>query len=348
MSDAGQVTQHDHPGWYGAVMSTAVLSVIAHQERIIWKAPWLDVVAVALLLVTTVLALVLAPRYLGELLRPGVAKQALGDPETGSLLGTVPAGILLLAAAWGSVGPLLVPLAVAVWIDAVLTGIGAVLALWVGMMWATSTGRGSKGLDGVNGSWLIPPVCTMLVALAVAPVIVEAPSGVAEVLLLVGYAFLGAGLFMFVVMLALLVARLIFGTRLPGRLAPTMWVPLAPAGILGIAAIHLTQSAVHVGIANDVTLDVAAGVAAMGLGFGLWWALFAAMDLARMRREGEVTFQPGWWAFVFPPAAMLLSLLGIEELFANDHLRWFSAPLCVLLLVLWGYVITRSIPRARN
>jgi tellurite resistance protein TehA-like permease len=344
---AADAARRAHPGWYGAVMSTAVLSVLAHNERLIWGAEWLDWLAVALLLITTVLAIVLAPRYAGPLLRPGAAHAMLDDPDTGSMLATVPAGILLLASAWGSVGPLLIPAGAALTIDAVLAAVGAVLAIWVGMMWATSTGRGSKGIAGVNGSWLIPPVCTMLVAAAIAPLVIPNP-GLGEVLLLVGYGFLGAGLVMFVVMLSLLVTRLILYPDLPSSLAPTMWVPLAPAGIIGIAAIRLTQGAVGIGLTEKTSVDVAAAVAALGFGFGLWWALFAALDLARMRRTGTLTFQPGWWAFVFPPAALLLSLLGIEELFSNDHLKWVSAPLCLALLALWGYLVVKSLPRVKR
>jgi C4-dicarboxylate transporter/malic acid transport protein len=336
-----------HPGWYGAVMATAVLSLIAHNERIIWGASWLDVLAVTLLLMTTLLAVVLGPRYFRRLRTPGFARDQLGDPDTGSMLATVPAGLLLLGGAWGTVGPLIIPVGAALTIDAALTVVGAVLALWVGMMWATSTGRGSKGLAGVNGSWLIPPVCTMLVATAIAPLVRPNP-GIADVLLLIGYGFLGAGLIMFVVMLALLVARLVLHPNLRSALAPTMWIPLAPAGILGIAAIRLTQGAVGVGLVDPATVDMAAVVAALAFGFGAWWALFAAIDLARMRQAGVIAFHPGWWAFVFPPAALLLSLLGIEELFHSDHLKWLSAPLCLALLVLWGYLVVKSLARIRS
>ncbi len=339
--------EHAHPGWYGAVMSTAVLAVIAHEERVIWGAEWLDWLAVALLLTTTVLALVLAPRYTRTMVRPGAARTMLGNPDTGSMLATVPAGILLLAAAWGTIGPVAVPVGAALTIDAVLAVVGTVLALWLGMMWSTSTGRGSKGLAGVNGSWLIPPVCTMLVANALAPLIAS-NADFADVLLLIGYGFLGAGLVMFFVMLALLVARLILHPDLPGALAPTMWVPLAPAGIFGIAAIRLTEGAIDVGIADPATIDMAAVLAALGFGFGLWWALFAGVDLARMRRTGTVTFQPGWWSFVFPPATLLLSLLGIEELFQTDRLKWISTPLCLVLLVLWSYLAVKSLRRQRE
>ena len=334
-------TSRSHPGWFGAVMSTAVLASLAHQERALWSQAWLDVVAVALLLITTALALVLAPHSLAIVLRPGVARDVLGDPDAGALLATIPAGILLMAAAWGGIGPVAFPDGLALTIDAVLTVLGAGLALWVAMLWNTSTGRGAKGLQGVNGSWLIPPVCTMLVAVAVDPLIAANPA-YAEVLLLVAYGFLGAGLIMFLVVMALLVARLILAPNLAAALAPTMWVPLAPAGIIGIAAIRLTSSAVTVGVANETTLAVAAAIAALGFGFGLWWALFAGLDLARMRRTEHVAFHPGWWAFVFPPAALLSCLLSIEALFATDHLRWLGTVAFVGLFLLWLYVIVRS------
>jgi tellurite resistance protein TehA-like permease len=323
-------------------MSTAALASIAHQERNLWNQSWLDAVAIVLLLIASVLAVVLLPRYLAHLMRPRVATRALGDPNAGALLATVPAGILLLAAAWGGIGPAFVAPGVARWINGVLVVAGAALALWVGMLWNASTGRGARGLEGVNGSWLIPPVCTMLVAVALDPLIAPHPS-YADVLLLVGYGFLGAGLVMFVVVMALLVARLILAPDLPGALAPTMWVPLAPAGIIGVAAIRLTSSAVTVGVADDTTLAVSAAIAALGFGFGVWWGLFAAFDLARMRRTRPIAFQPGWWAFVFPPAALLLCLLSIEELFRTDHLRWVSALAFIGLLGLWLYVLVRSI-----
>ena len=338
---------HAHPGWFGAVMSTAVLSVLAYQERTVWDAPWLSAVAVGLLIVTSVLALALAPRYARSLVRPGVVTAELGDPDAGSLLATVPAGILLLAAAWGTVGPLVIAADAALAVDAVLAVIGGLLAVWVGMMWNTSPGRGSRGLAGVNGSWLIPPVCTMLVALAIAPLVtVDARAG--AVLLLVAFAFLGAGLVLFVVVLALLVARLVLHPDVPATLAPTMWIPLAPAGVIGIAAIRLTDGAIGIGLAEPSMRYAATAIAALGFGFGLWWALFAALDLARLRRRGGMAFHPGWWAFVFPPAALLLSLIGIEELFSSDYLRWVSGPLCLLLLVLWGYVAARSLPLMRR
>ncbi len=333
-----------HPGWYGAVMSTAVLAILAHQERVVWDQPWLDVVAVVLLLIASALAVLLSPRYASRVLRPRVARAELGDPDAGSLLATIPAGILLLAAAWGQIGPVLVPQGAALWINGVLAILGAFLALWVGTLWNTSTGRGSRGIRGVNGGWLIPPVCTMLVAVAIGPLIVP-NAGYADVLLLVGYAFLGAGLVMFGIVMALLVARLILAPDLPGSLAPTMWVPLAPAGIVGIAAIKLTSAAVTVGVADPTARAVSAAIAALGFGFGVWWALFAALDLARMRRAREVAFQPNWWAFVFPPAALLLCLLSIEELFPTDHLKWLSTAAFAALGVLWCYVILKSVPR---
>lgn len=336
------VASRSHPAWFGAVLSTAVMSILAHQEGLLLKQPWLNTAAIALLLIATAVAFMLAPRYVPNLLRPKQARADLGEPNAGALLATIPAGILLLASAWGTVGPSVIPAAAALATNAVLAVIGALLALWVGMMWNTSVGRDIEGLKGVNGSWLLPPVGTMLVALALAP-LVPAYRGIADVLLLVGYAFLGAGLIMFLIIMALFVARLILAPNLPGTAAPTMWVPLGPAGILGIAAIRITESAVAVDAVSKSALILAAAVAAMSIGFGLWWALFAALDLVRMRRHEHIHFQPGWWAFVFPPSALLLSLVGIQQLFPSDRLSWASVVAFIGLMGLWLYVAFRSV-----
>ena len=59
------------------------------------------------------------------------------------MLATVPAGILVLAVAWGRLGPTLLPVSTSLWINAVLLAIGVAVALPLGLAWSASMLRSS-------------------------------------------------------------------------------------------------------------------------------------------------------------------------------------------------------------
>ena len=204
----------------------------------------------------------------------------------------------------------MVPAGVALWIDGILLVIGAVLALVMGTLWAAAILRATPGLEGVNGGWLIPPVMNLLVPLALAPLIIANPSA-APVLVLVGFAFYGIGILLFIAMLTLLVARLALRDPLPAGMAPSLWIPLAPAGMMGLALLRLEQAAEGAGVPGFTGTTAGLVVAAMGIGFGLWWAVFAGLELRRIRAAGGPPVHPGWWGFVFPIGAMTLSIAAV-------------------------------------
>lgn len=331
-----------HPGWFGAVMASAVLSIVVLQESRLQAWTWLAHVAFAILVIATVASALLLPGYVRRVLRRDDLKREIADPVRGPLLATLPAGLLLLAAAWGTVGPVGVPEGAGIAVDAVLATVGALGALAYSLAWNTSPIRGAGGLQGVNGGWLIPPTSLALVAIALAPIAGYVDDW-GRALLATGLLFLGAGTVMSFAVFALLVARVALHPEIPAALAPSMWIPLAPAAVIGIASVRLAQSAEQHGIVPSAVVSGAGIVAALGLGLGLWWAAFAAWDLRRIRRNEPIAFQPGWWAFLFPPSAMVLSFQMLVLDFGRGHLVWLTMTCSVLLLALWAYVMTRSI-----
>ena len=116
----------------------------------------------------------------------------------------------------------------------------------------------------------------------------------------VGFAFLGIGAVLFLAMFGLLVTRLALRPRQLPQLAPSLWIPLAPAGILGFALLRLLQAGQAAGVEGFTSDTAGVIVASMGIGLGLWWALFAGLETLRLRRDGGVPFHPGWWGYVFP------------------------------------------------
>ncbi|MEI2784329.1 MAG: hypothetical protein V9E82_01305 [Candidatus Nanopelagicales bacterium] len=321
-----------NPGWYGAVMGTGATALAISVQAATWQTSWLRWMAHIFLVLASVLAVVLLPRYLGRLRDRAALVREIGDSAHGAMLATLPAGLLVLAAAWGRVG--WAP--IGVWVDIVLVSVGALLALWLGLMWSAGLLRGANELVAVNGGWLIPPVMNLLVPLALAPIIVRFPQA-AQLLTVVGFAFYGIGAVLFLAMLTLLIARLALRPPLPAQQAPSMWIPLAPAGVLGMSLLQLLRAAQEAGVPGA---SITAGliVSSMGLGFGLWWAGFAWIELRRALPSAN----PGWWGFVFPVAAMTLSLANLGLYTQVGVLEVLGALATTVLLGLWGFVAART------
>ena len=314
-----------HPAWYGAVMGTGAVALALSVQALTWEVQWLDWAAKAFLVLASVLAVALLPRYVRRFRDRAALLAEVGDPAHGAMLATLPAGLLILATAWGRVGwqPL------GLWVDAVLLVVGVLVALVLGLWWSSSMLRGQQGLEGVNGGWLIPPVMNLIVPLALAPLIIKFPG---PVLPIIGFMFYGIGVFLFLSMLTLLIARLALRPPLPAAMAPSMWIPLAPAGVVGLALLQLLKA---------TGADPAPGVvvAAMGLGFGLWWAAFAWLELRRSRPP----LHPGWWGFVFPVAAMTLSWANVALASGVVGLEVVGALATAVLLGVWGLVGVRTV-----
>lgn len=162
---------HHHPAWFGVVMGSGAVSLVLASQSDAWSIPALESLAAGVLVVASLAALLLWPRYLRRLADRRALAEELADPAHGAMLATFPAGLLVLAVAWGRVGPTLIGDAAAVFVDAVLLAIGAVVTLVLSAWWATSIGRSGVGLEGVNGGWLIPPVMNLIVPLGFVPII---------------------------------------------------------------------------------------------------------------------------------------------------------------------------------
>ncbi|CAB4858988.1 MAG: hypothetical protein F2793_00535 [Actinobacteria bacterium] len=340
-------SMHAHPAWFGSVMGTAALAVVLSNEGQTWAAPWMDPIAVAVLVAATAFAVALVPRYVRRFFQTERLRADLSDPSIGPMLGTFPAGILLLASAWGVVGPILVGATAALWIDAILLIVGVVLALGLSIAWAALTSRSDIGLASVHGGWLIPPVMNLLVPLAIVPLVFANP-GTASVLILIGLAFLGIGACLFIAVFAMIVARVAICPPAPALVAPSLWVPLAPAGLLGAATLRLLQAGVAGDLWGPQAVWFGTAIAAMGIGFGLWWAVFALLELMRLRRSGGLPFHIGWWSFVFPTAAMALSIGAVGDATGLLAVEALGAIAALVLACVWATVATRTILAVRE
>lgn len=336
-----QATPYRHPAWYGSVMGTGAVALALAAQGTAWDIHWLSQSGGIMLVVASVLAVVLLPRYLKRAGKPSELSTELGDPGHGAMLSTLPAGLLVLATAWGRIGPEFVSSGIALWTNAVLLIIGALLATVLGIWWSTLMLRSTPKLEGINGGWLIPPVMNMLVPLPMAALISANPD-LAPSLVLVAFVFYGIGVILFVSIMTLLIARLALREPLPAQMAPSLWIPLAPAGMIGLALLRLQQAAATAGVPGYDGVAFGIAVAAMGVGFGLWWALFAWVELRNIRANGGPPLHPGWWGFVFPIGAMTLSITAIGTATDIGWVKVVGAIATALLSLVWVLVAIRT------
>ncbi|MFY9232696.1 MAG: hypothetical protein WAO50_12405 [Candidatus Nanopelagicales bacterium] len=333
---------HQHPAWFGSVMGTGATSIVLVTQSETWDLPWLAWLGVAFLLLATGLAIVLWPRYGRRLVRRRELVTELSDPGHGAMLATLPAGLLVLAAAWARVGPEIIPTPVAVWIDIVLGVIGVILATGIGIVWANAIASNTNDLASVNGGWLIPAAMNLIVPLTIVPVMLEYPEQ-APWLMVVAFAFFGIGTVLFMAMFTLIMTRLALRPRQVAQMAPSLWIPLAPAGVLGFGLLRLLQVGEEIGLPGFDGTTAGIVVASMGVGFGLWWALFAGLEQIRLRREGGVPFHPGWWGYVFPVAAMTLSIIAIGTSLDSAPIKAAGVIATLVLALVWVLVAVRTI-----
>ena len=148
-------------------------------------------------------------------------------------------------------------------------------------------------------------------------------------------------------MFTLLIARLALRPALPAAMAPSLWIPLAPAGVLGFALLRLLQAGEAAGVEGFTSPTAGLIVTAMGIGLGLWWALFAGLQLLRLRRAGGLPFHPGWWGYVFPIAAMALAISATGEALDALGIQVSGALATVLLIAVWLLVAVRTVRLVR-
>lgn len=305
---------HTQPAWYGSVMGTGAISSLLYvtYERVDW--PVFLWGAMTMLWLATVLAVLLWPRYFRRLGKKNELAHEIADPTHGAMLATFPAGLLVLAIAWGNVGPETISSNYALRIAGVLLIVGGLTALIYSPLWASVISRVEVPLAKVNGGWLVPVVMNLLVPIAMVPIIQEFPNQ-APILIAIGFGFLGIGSLLFIAVFTLLIVRIATQGSLPSPLVPSLWVPLAPAGVFGIGIIRLFQSGVQAGMINEDLMVLAEIMAAMSVGFGLWWAIFAGIDTRRAVKYGGIPFHLGWWGVVFPVVSMAIAINQLNQIF---------------------------------
>jgi C4-dicarboxylate transporter/malic acid transport protein len=336
------------PNWGASVMGTSALSVallavgegsgVESATRMAARA----LLVIALLAGIAVLGAT-AARWIRH------RAEALSDlrhPVKGGMTATAAGALLTLAVAVGKVGPGFLPQGLILPTVTALAALGGLLALLIGWEFLAEvfTSR-DAALMQMSGSWFVPPVVTIIVPLALLPLVVAHPDAGRDLMAL-SWAFLGMGAVLYLVVTATLFVRSISHPLPPAGLAPTLFIGMGPAGLLGLDMIRMAQVSVQTGIAPESLVTSLLPVATMMWGFGLWWMVSALIVL----RRGYPTlpFSLSYWGFTFPLAAWTIATIVLGRAWDSGLLNAIGWAATAALTVLWLYVAGRTVAGIRS
>jgi C4-dicarboxylate transporter/malic acid transport protein len=342
-----------HPGWFGAVMGTAIVGVAAYLNP--GNLPGLATAArdagQVMAVLAAVLAVVLGVPYLTRWVRHRDAALAdLRDPMAGALYGTFPGGILVLGATAAIIGPSLMPAGTARTLTAALAWAGVPLAFAISVTFAYLLfARPATAHQAVNGGWFIPPVVNIVVPMVLVPLIPGASPATARLLLAACYAFWGMGFLLFLLVATTLHHRLIEHPLPHAGLAPSLWIGLGPVGVGTITLVKMAAAGTAAFGPRAGAVAAVSRLAATALwGFGIWWLAAAIVLLADYLRHGPLPYGLGWWAFTFPLGAFTVATLTLARAWHLTLLEWAGAALFILLAAFWLTVTARTLRALRT
>ena len=193
-------------------------------------------------------------------------------------------------------------------------------------------------LDHITPGIFMPPVGLVVIPVAGGPLLAAQPDVLRDLALTINAIGLGAGIFMYMALLALAFHRFYVHKRLPPNMAPTFWVNLAPLGVIVISLLNLVAVAPFAG-------DKSAYLMAVFLiwGFGAFWLVLAMLFTWSVRKLAPLPFSLVWWAFTFPLGAFTLGSQRLSEATGLITPLAFGGLAWVLLAVIWTLTLIKTI-----
>lgn len=300
---------------FGAVMGIAGLGLLWRETAAVFGAP--PAVGEALVFTGAALLVVIGLAYVAKILRhrPRVAAEYANSAQVG-FFSTIPIGGLLVSA--GMI-PYSTALADALWWPSTALMFALSLLLVARLL------AESHPVDSANGSWLICTVSPIIVPLA------GLPLGHHEI----SHFMLSIGLFMWVVMFAIVLNRTIFGSEMELGLRPTWFIFIVPPAITFLSYLEITGG----------TLDFFARSLFYLTMFLTAVLLYVARGFLRW------PFTVAWWAFTFPLVAMAFAAVtyhAADPRPATAALALAAIALTTAIVALVAYRTARNLLTGRG
>ncbi|MBI4755642.1 MAG: SLAC1 anion channel family protein [Betaproteobacteria bacterium] len=284
---------------------TTVAHAVLGLPALVWQ---------VLAVVVSVLFVFLAAVYAAKLVRhPQAVRSERAHPIRVNFFPTISIGILLLAILWADEAP---GIAAVLWMAGAALHLAFTLSIMSGWIHHTH-----YDIKHANPAWFIPVVGNIIVPVA----------GVRFAPPEVSWFFFSVGLVFWLVLLTIVMYRLFFHEPLPQRLAPTLFILLAPPSVGFIAYVALTDQ-----------LDAFARIL---YHTALFLTLLLATNAARFFR---LPFFISAWAYSFPLAAMTIATLVMGVRSGEAFFTWLGGALLAVLTVVVALLAVRTAVAARR
>ena len=311
------------PGWFAAVMGTGVLAITTHALAARWA--MLAPMALALHYFNLLLFIVLSLPWLTRwIAHRDAALATLKHPVQASFYPTFSIAMLVIAAQFLAFGQQIDLALLFWWPGALLTFVFSFAVLY-----SMFSGE-HVGLEHVTPAKFIPAVGLVVIPIAGGPLLAHLQGAAHELALFANIFGLGAGILMYVGLLSLTIQRKYLGKPAFGILTPTVWIHLAPIGVIPVSLLNLVE---HLPFPADRGVFIVLGL--LFWGFGVWWLVMAPLLTLAARRRGMLPFALSWWGFTFPLGAFAVSSFRLSRLSGIESVGWVGTAAWGLLLALW-------------
>lgn len=326
-----EICRHFAPGWFASVMGTGVLSLTTHALALRWHV--LMPLAWGLHFFNIFLFVLLAVPWLSRwIIFREAALATLKHPVQASFYPTFSIAMLVIAAQFLVFGTQ-IQAAMFFWSVGALITIGFSFAILFSMFSGEHV-----GLEHVTPAKFIPAVGLVVIPVAGAPLLDHCQGEFRNLVLLLNIAGLGAGLLMYVGLFSLTLQRKYLARPAFGILTPTVWIHLAPLGIIPVSLLNL---------AERLPFSVPTGALLLaGLffwSFGLWWLIMAALLTRSARRRGMLPFALSWWGFTFPLGAFVVSSFRLASVSGLEIIGKVGTAVWIFLLIVWLITLAGTI-----
>ncbi|HNW79110.1 MAG TPA: SLAC1 anion channel family protein [Candidatus Competibacteraceae bacterium] len=292
---------------FSMVMGMVGLALAWQKAHVVWGLS--PLVGASLRGVAGALFVLLLTVYgLKALRHPQAISAEMRHPVQLHFFPTVSISLLLLAIAYLDTAP---ELALGLWVTGATLHLGLALAIFGSWLH-----HSHYAIEHANPAWFIPVVGNIVVPIA--GVHLASPE--------ISWFFFSIGLIFWLVLLAIVLYRLFFHEPLPARLAPTLFILLAPPSVGFVAYTQLTG-----------------GVDAFGRVL-YYTALFLGLLLAsNALRFLRLPFFISAWAYSFPLAALTVATLVMSVHLGAFGLSVLGAVLLALLSLVVAILTMRTV-----
>lgn len=334
-----------HPAWFASGLSSAGVALMLLFDPL--QNSSIDQI---LALAITVLTALLIPTTVGLMVSRFLKYRDafIADfrhPNFGPLFAAAPAGILVFAIVVGEMMVQeLIPTTGFLTLTSALLVIGAIGTLAIGyLFYSHIVDKSDLPLPAMNGSWFIPVVPLILIPNALVRLARLNPTDFPQVqtFTLIGNIALGAGLFLFFLLAAIIGYRLLTQPAPVAHAVATWWIWLAPIGVGGLGIIATSKLHYEAQVAQAAS-SFGAIFSSMFWGFGIWWMMFALLATLRVRKE--IHFHLGLWGFGFPLASFTsLTLQFNREYWVFEFLQNLGSAFALITVVIYFVLLFKTV-----